>query len=131
MTECSDKCNVGLAIVEDEKDLVKVYQRIFMRRGIKICYVAYDGMEAVKKYIGCTPKPHVIIMDYRLPLMNGIEVTKEILKMDPDAKVVFLSADADVNEEAMAAGAFIFLKKPASIKEIVGAVERGFGREPA
>lgn len=128
MTDCSDKCNVGLAIVEDEKDLVKVYQRIFTKRGIRICYVAYDGMDAVKKYIECTPKPHVIIMDYRLPLMNGIEVSKEILKIDPGAKIVFLSADIDVKEEAMAAGAFVFLKKPVSIKLIVDAVERGFGR---
>lgn len=119
---------MGLAIVEDEKDLVKVYQRIFTKRGIRICYVAYDGMDAVKKYIECTPKPHVIIMDYRLPLMNGIEVSKEILKIDPGAKIVFLSADIDVKEEAMAAGAFVFLKKPVSIKLIVDAVERGFGR---
>jgi two-component system chemotaxis response regulator CheY len=126
--ECSDKCNVGLAIVEDEKDLVKVYQRIFTKRGIRICYVAYDGMDAVKKYIECTPKPHVIIMDYRLPLMNGIEVSKEILNIDPEAKIVFLSADIDVKEDAMAAGAFVFLKKPVSIKLIVDAVERGFGR---
>jgi two-component system chemotaxis response regulator CheY len=128
MTECSDKYNVGLAIVEDEKDLVKVYQRIFTKRGIRICYVAYDGIEAVKKYIECTPKPHVIIMDYRLPLMNGIEVSKEILRIDPDAKIVFLSADVGVKEEAMAAGAFAFLKKPVGIKLIVDAVERGFGK---
>ncbi|HTY91052.1 MAG TPA: response regulator [Methanocella sp.] len=127
MKECSERCNVGLAIVEDERELVKVYLKVFSRRSIVICFVAYDGPEAIKKYIECTPKPHVLIMDYRLPLMNGIEVAKKILKVDPEAKIVFLSADAGVKDEAMAAGAFEFLKKPVSIRLIVDAVERGFG----
>jgi len=128
MSECSEGCNVGIAIVEDEKELVKVYQRIFSRKGFFISFVAYDGLEAVKKYIECTPKPHVIIMDYRLPLMNGIDATKEILKIDANARIVFLSADIGVKDEAMKAGAFIFLKKPASIMEITNAVEQGFNR---
>ncbi len=66
-------------------------------------------------------------MDYRLPIMNGVEASKEILKIDPDTKIVFLSADASVMDEAMRAGAYIFLKKPASIKDILGAVESAIG----
>lgn len=123
MSECKERCNVGIAIVEDEKELVKLYQRIFAQKGFVICFVAYDGLEAIKKYIECIPKPHVIIMDNRLPLMNGIDTTKEILKIDPDAKIIFLSADINVKNEAMKAGAFVFLKKPASIADITNAVE--------
>ena len=115
-------CRVGIAIVEDEKDLVKAYERLFAKKGILICFVAYDGVEAVKKYIQCTPKPHMVIMDYRLPIMNGIETTKEIIRMDPSAKIIFLSADINVKEEAMQAGAFTFLKKPVSINNIISAV---------
>jgi two-component system chemotaxis response regulator CheY len=130
MSECSERCNVGIAIVEDEKGLVKLYERIFARKGVFVCFVAYDGIDAVKKFIECTPKPHVVLMDYRLPLMNGIEATKEILNVDPGARIVFLSADISVKEEAMKAGAFIFLKKPADINDITRAVERGLGRRP-
>jgi len=126
MSECNERCDVSIAIVEDEKDLVSLYQNIFARKGFIICFVANDGLEAVEKYTGCTPKPHIVIMDYRLPRMSGIDATTEILKIDPDAKVAFLSADASVKDAAINAGAFIFLEKPVSIREIMGAVKRGF-----
>lgn len=120
-------CRVGIAIVEDEKDLVKAYERLFEKKGILICFVAYDRIEAVKKYVQCFPKPHVVIMDYRLPIMNGIEATREILKIDPAVKIIFLSADINVKEEAMQAGAFTFLKKPVGIKDIISAVRTATG----
>ena len=123
MTEiCAEECRVGIAIVEDEKALVDVYRRVFARRNVKVCFVAFDGREAIRKFIECTPKPHVILMDHRLPGMSGIEVTREILRLDPEERIVFLSADADVREEALKAGAVAFLKKPAGINDIVKAV---------
>ena len=123
----SARCGVGIAIVEDEKSLVDVYSRILKKKGIEICFVAFDGREAVKKYIECTPKSHVILMDYRMPLMNGIEATREILKQDPDAKVIFFSADISVKEEAMNAGAMTFIKKPANISVVMDAIEKAIG----
>lgn len=131
MIQCSPACRVGIAIVEDEKELVKVYQKAFSRKGIEICFIAYDGIEAIKKYIECTPRPHAILMDYRLPIMNGLEASREILKLDPEARIIFLSADVAVREEAMSAGAFAFLKKPASLKDIVDTVKRATGAIPA
>lgn len=121
MNKC-DWC-AGIAIVEDEKDLVRVYTRLFQKRGIPVCFVAYDGGEAILKFIACTPKPHIVIMDYRLPTMNGIEVSRKILEIDPDTKIIFLSADVSVKEEALQAGACIFLAKPASIHDITKSVD--------
>jgi two-component system chemotaxis response regulator CheY len=120
---CHDECRLGIAIVEDEKDLVDVYKRVFARRNIIVCFVAFDGREALKKFDECMPKPHVILMDHRLPGMSGLEVTREILREDPNEKVIFLSADINVKDEALKAGAVAFLKKPASLKEIIGTVE--------
>ncbi|WP_148266455.1 response regulator [Methanocella arvoryzae] len=131
MIECSPACRVGIAIVEDEKELVKVYEKAFSRRKIEICFIAYDGLEAVKLYLSCTPRPHAVLMDYRLPIMNGLEATSEIKKIDPEAKVIFLSADVSVRDDAMKAGAFAFLKKPASLKEILDTVQKALGRIPA
>jgi len=115
--------------VEDEKELVRVYEKILSRNKIRICFVAYDGLEALKKYVECTPKPHVMIMDYRLPVMDGIEATKEILKIDSKAQIIFLSADIGVKDEAMQAGVIQFLKKPVHIKDIVSATLNALGRE--
>jgi two-component system chemotaxis response regulator CheY len=119
-----EKCDwcAGLAIVEDEIDLVRVYIRLFEKRGIPVCFVAYEGNEAILKFIACTPKPHLVLMDYRLPVMNGIEVTKRILEIDPDTKIIFLSADTSVKEEALKAGAFTFLAKPVSLNIIMNEV---------
>jgi two-component system, chemotaxis family, chemotaxis protein CheY len=116
-------CRVGIALVEDEQDLVKIFTKAFTKKGIQICFIAFDGLEAVKKYMECEPKPHTIIMDYRLPIMDGIAATKEIIRLDSTAKIIFLSADIQVKEDAMRAGAFMFLKKPVSIKTITDAVE--------
>ncbi|OPY25796.1 MAG: chemotaxis-specific methylesterase [Methanocella sp. PtaU1.Bin125] len=119
---CDDGCQIGIAIVEDEKDLVDIYKRVFARHKIYVCFVAYNGFDAIKKFIECTPRPHVVLMDHRLPGMSGIEVTREILKIDPAAKIVFLSADYDVKNEALRAGAAAFLKKPVSIRDILKAI---------
>ena len=113
----------GIAVVEDERDLVNVYIRLFNKRGIPVSFVAYDGNEALLKFIASTPKPHIIMMDYRLPTMNGIETMKKIFEIDPDTKIIFLSADVSVKEEAMHAGAFIFLTKPARIKDATNAID--------
>jgi two-component system chemotaxis response regulator CheY len=112
-----------LAIVEDERDLVRVLLLLFKKLNIRVCFIAYDGREALEKFIETTPKPHVVIMDYRLPTMNGIEVTREMLKIDPQTRVIFMSADAAVEDEALAAGAVVFLKKPASIRDIDAAIQ--------
>jgi CheY-like chemotaxis protein len=120
-----EKCEwcAGIAIVEDEKDLVRVYIRLFEKRCIPVCFVAYDGNEAILKFIECSPKPHVVLMDYRLPTMNGIEVMIRVLEIDPDTKIIFLSADVSVKEEALKAGAYTFLAKPVSLKVITNAVD--------
>jgi two-component system chemotaxis response regulator CheY len=120
-----EKCDwcAGIAIVEDEKDLVRLYVRLFEKRGIPVCFIAYDGNEAILKFIECSRKPHIVIMDYRLPTMNGIEVTKKILEIDPDTNIIFLSADISVKEEALRVGAYIFLAKPVSLKSITDAVD--------
>jgi two-component system chemotaxis response regulator CheY len=115
----------AVAIVDDEKQLCDVYQRMLEQRGIPVCYVAYDGREAVEKFRDhSNPRPRIILMDYRLPTMNGIEAMLEILKIEPATRVIFLSADNDIEEEALRKGAVMFIQKPASIREIVGAVER-------
>jgi two-component system chemotaxis response regulator CheY len=121
-TKCPEGCLVGIAIVEDERALVDIYKRVFAKHKIFVCFVAFDGYEALRKFIECTPRPHVILMDHRLPGMSGIEVTREIMKLDPEAKIVFLSADVDVKDEALKAGAAAFLKKPASIADILKAI---------
>jgi two-component system chemotaxis response regulator CheY len=114
--------HVRLAIVDDEKDLVDVYLRLFRMKRMDIIFVAGNGVEAVDFYCKSVDRPDIVIMDNRMPLMNGIEAMKRILAMGCPVKFIFLSADASVRDEATRMGA-VFLKKPASLRELMQAIE--------
>jgi two-component system chemotaxis response regulator CheY len=112
----------GVAIVDDERSLVEVYRKIMETRGIPVCFVAYDGEDAVRRFEEQNPRPCVVLMDYRMPGLNGIQAMIRILTMDPETKFIFISADEGVRDDAIRAGAVRFLQKPASIREIMTAI---------
>ncbi len=118
-----DRSCCGIAIVDDERSLVEVYRQIFATRGIPVFFVAYDGEEAVRLFGEHNPRPRVVLMDYRMPGVNGVEATKRLLRMDAGVKVIFISADDSVREEAIKAGAVAFILKPATMGEILQMVE--------
>ena len=120
--------NGGIAVVDDEKDLTDLIARMLELSGIPVSFKAYDGPEAVKKLRECNPKPQVVIMDYRLPATTGVEVMKEMQRMDKGLKFIFLSADSGAKDEAIQAGADLFLAKPTSMKGLVDAIYRVSGR---
>ena len=108
MEEQSDHgCRLCTAIVEDETALIQIYEKAFARNGIPVRFVAEDGLEAIEKFNRCHVKPCVVLMDNRLPRMNGIEAAKAMLKTEPGTRVIFLSGDADAKDEALKAGAFL------------------------
>ena len=114
---------VMVAIVEDEKELVAILKKYFYVKGIPISFVAYDGETAVKLFRAAAPKPDVILLDYRLPAKDGIAVAREMLAIEPRARIIFLSGDSRVEKEALAAGAALFLKKPSSLQAIINAID--------
>lgn len=111
-----------VAIVDDENDTVSLLNKSFSMQKIPVSFVAYNGLEAIDLFKQAVLKPDVIIMDHRMPLANGIEATRKILAMDSSVKIIFLSADPTIAEDALDAGAVGFLKKPVSMRTIVAAV---------
>ena len=76
-------------------------------------------------------RPNVVLMDYRLPELDGVEATYAIGKACPDSAVVVLTATAE-SEEIQAlygAGAVAILTKDRELDEIVGAVRDAAGRD--
>ncbi|OPY30461.1 MAG: acetoacetate metabolism regulatory protein AtoC [Methanocella sp. PtaU1.Bin125] len=116
-------CPVCSAIVEDEEDLIWIYRRIFARIGVPVSFVAADGTDALTVFREAAPKPQVVLMDYRLPGLSGLDLTKEMIKSEPGTRVIFLSGDGSVKDEAFKAGAYRFLEKPAGLKDIITAIE--------
>ena len=110
-------------VVEDEKAFVDVYQKIFDIIDFEIADWAYSGEEAIEKYRSRTKDPDLIIMDHRLPGINGVETMLQILKIDRSAKILFVSADEKARKLSMDNGAVGFLLKPFSLAGFIAAVE--------
>lgn len=123
----TEKWNGCVAVVDDERDVVDLIVRVLYLNNIPICFKTYDGDEALRKFQKCDPKPRAIIIDYRMPSITGIEAMEKIHKTHEDVKFIFLSADSEVKNEALRAGASMFLVKPVSMKELLIAVEQVVG----
>lgn len=112
----------SVAIVDDDPQLVKTYELLFQRRKVPIAFVAYDGFAALEQFQKADPRPTVAIIDYRMPAMSGIDLTREMLKIEPRTRIVLISADDGIRQEAIDAGANAFLKKPVGLKEIMQSI---------
>ena len=114
----------SVLIVDDELFIVELYRDILQLRGYRISGTAFDGEEALKKYDSSNEKPDVILMDHRMPVMNGVEATREIIRMNPRQKIIFVSADVMIEKEARDAGAIEFLSKPFRMDELIEKMNR-------
>jgi len=106
-------------IVEDDKSIQMLYQKILKLVGFTVIGIANNGDEAVSMFKAFNDKPEIIIMDHRMPVKNGIEATKEILLIDNTVKIIFASADKSVRDEALAIGSVGFIDKPFSLDRLV------------
>ena len=89
-------------------------------RKIEVVGEAANGLEAVYQAAEC--RPDVVLMDARMPEMNGLEATRLIKNRWPEIKIVVLTLYAAYRAEAMAAGADTFLIKGCPNKELFKAI---------
>jgi two-component system, chemotaxis family, chemotaxis protein CheY len=115
-------------VVEDDQNVIELYKEILRIYGYELVGFVLNGKEAIEVFEAMDPRPDVIIMDQRLPLMSGIEATKEIMRIDPDAKVLFVSADINSRENALSSGAADFVVKPFGVKDFMKRLEVLSGR---
>ena len=111
-------------IVADDHDFLRVNlcMKLGECRDLKIIGEAANGQRAVE--LTRELKPDVIIMDITMPVMDGIEATRQITNEFPDAKVIGLSmhSDKELVEAMMNAGAKGYLLKRCRIEELIEAI---------
>lgn len=114
---------IKVLLVDDDKYLQTVYRTLFDVGNFEVIAQAYDGVEALEKYSDLEEKPDVILMDQRMPRMDGITSMRELKNVNPDVKVIFLSADVESKSNAFRAGASAFLSKPVRIEVLFETIE--------
>lgn len=115
--------------MDDEEFIIELYRDILESKGHKVVAVAGDGEEAVRKYKELGERVVIVIMDQRMPVKDGVTATQEILSFDPDAKILFGSADLQIKSDALKAGAKDFLLKPFRIEALLKAIEELEGEQ--
>lgn len=110
-------------LVDDEVPFVDTMTRRLGKRGFDILH-AYSGPEALQG-LSSNSEVDVIILDVKMPGMDGIETLREIKKAFPLVEVIMLTGHATVETaiEGMRLGAFDYLMKPCDIDELVAKVQ--------
>jgi DNA-binding NarL/FixJ family response regulator len=111
-------------LVVDDQSMVRAGFRMLLggEKDIEVVAEASNGLEAVSKAARFHPK--VVLMDIRMPELDGLEATKRILAADPDARILILTT-FDLDEyvyEALRAGASGFVLKDDPPEQLLAAV---------
>jgi DNA-binding NarL/FixJ family response regulator len=111
-------------LVVDDHNIVRQGLKSLLESGgdIEVVGEAKNGEEAVRK--AKTLQPNVVVLDIAMPVMHGIETTRQLAVKAPESKVVILSSYSDAQEidRALEAGAIGYLMKETASSEVVLAV---------
>jgi DNA-binding NtrC family response regulator len=110
-------------LVDDEKEFVESLSERLGFRNLD-AKTAYDGEQALKAVT--EGAPDFMVLDLRIPGIDGIEVLRRVKKTNPDVQVVILTGHGSDKDEAEAKrlGAAAYLEKPIDIDKLVGALHR-------
>ena len=119
--------NGRILIVDDEEIVIQSCLRILSGAGFEID-AAHDGLEALSKIN--ENGYDVLILDIKMPKMDGIEVLRRVKEARPDIDVIMITGlhEIETAVQAMKLGAFDYLPKPFDPEELERVVARAFER---
>jgi DNA-binding NtrC family response regulator len=110
-------------VVDDEESMRFFLRRALSRRGFEVDAVP-DGPRGITRFL--ESRPDAVLLDVRLPGMNGRDVLERIRAADPSVPVIVMTGYASVEDAmgAMWAGATDYVRKPLRADDVAGALER-------
>jgi len=109
-----------ILIVDDEVKILTLFKDFMEILGHKV-KIAIDGQSGLEKFENANFD--LVIMDYRMHGKDGIQTSREIMNIDKNVKILFVSADNSVKKEAIDMGAVGFLLKPFGIGVLIKEIE--------
>lgn len=112
-----------ILIVDDQFGIRILLNEVFQKEGYKTFQAAngVQALEIVKKHA-----PDLVLLDMKIPGMDGIEILKRMKVIDPDIRVIIMTAygELDMIQEAKDLGAITHFAKPFDIDDIRAAVRK-------
>lgn len=127
MVVASDTRQINICLLDDDPSLVKATSRLLSSAGWRVESFT-DPIEFLR--YAATHQPPVVVLDIRMPVMNGLEVQLRLRKISPGTRVVVLTSKDDpaVRSQAMNRGAAAFFVKPANDEQFIAGIESAFSR---
>jgi DNA-binding NtrC family response regulator len=116
-----------LMLVDDEERFLQTTAKLISRKGYPVVTAA-SGAEAIEKLL--RENVHVVILDVKMPGMDGIETLKAIKSRFPMVEVIMLTGHATVETavEGLKSGATDYLMKPTDFSELLEKAEEAFAK---
>ncbi len=116
-----------MMLVDDEERFLSTTQKLLSKKGYDVL-TSDNGAEALEKLKA--QNIHVVVLDVKMPGMDGIATLREIKKQFPLVEVIMLTGHATVESavDGLKAGATDYLMKPADIDEIIKKAEDAFAK---
>ncbi len=113
----------SVLIIDDEADMCEMLSQILGQEGF-VTYAAHDGISGLELFNKTSP--HAVILDLRMPGMNGMEVLKQIRQTNSETPVIIITAYGEIQSavEAVKLGAYNYFNKPFNNDEVVFAVKK-------
>jgi len=114
-----------IVAIDDEAEFTKTLHQFFSARGyeVHVALTGTSGLELVNAY-----HPHVVLVDLKLPGMDGDELLRHIHRQQPTTPVIVITAYNDggkTRDRLLASGAFAHFDKPlSSLRDLAEAVKR-------
>jgi two-component system, OmpR family, response regulator len=114
----ADGSALRVLVVDDENNIAELLQMALRYEGFEV-QTAASGRQAVN--LARDFSPHVLVLDWMLPDLDGIEVMRKIRSFSPDVPVLFLTARDSVEDRVagLTAGGDDYVTKPFSLEEVV------------
>ena len=112
-------------ILADDHTVMRAGLRALLERqpGLEVVGEAEDGRQTVE--LACAHVPDVVVMDIAMPILNGVEATRRLIRQQPTISVVILSMYSDESYvmRALEAGARAYLLKDSAVTDLIRAIE--------
>ncbi len=104
-------------VVDDQKGVRRLLEELFRKDGYEVT-VAVDGKDSVEKVKAYTPD--IILMDMKMPNMNGLEASQEIIKLNDKIPIIMMTAygEMEVVQKALEVGVKRYITKPFDIIDL-------------